>query len=516
MSGTENNEQPDLETHIVPVQFTGTSASHEALDVEPSSKLKRTGIVALSIVLFFTVLIVVFVLPRYVQTTPEPEVVTASDEKGIERVAEDESPPSPAETFEPAAAAELRRANQAQLEHALALVAGLEDRHVGLWAADEFDQARRNIELGEKAYREHRYDEARNYYEQATTTLTAIEARVDTVITEAVDDGFLQIESRDSTAAKKAFEFALNIDPDHAQATKGLARAQTLDQVLALINEAEGYEQLNDLPAALTRYHEAIELDAEAPGASSAISRIKRVQLDTEFRRRMSAGFAAFEANKDTAAKAAFEHAKKLKPNASEVNEALAQVNNRILANKISNHLSAAIAFEKQEKWVEAGKEFRAAVALDTDLNGAANSAKNADRRAKLDRQLNSMIGRPHRLSTDSVHTEAQAVLARARAMPNPGPRLQRQITSLDRAIVIARTPISVTLISDNATDVTLYKVGQLGQFERQSVSIIPGRYVVVGRRDGFRDVRVEFDVSPDHQGAQITVQCEQKLAFGS
>ena len=514
MSGTENNEQPDLDAPIVPVQFTGTPASHDEPGVAPSSKLKRTGIVALSIVLFFAVLIVVFVLPRYVQTTPE--VATGRTEKGTEQVAEGDPTAPLATTFEPAAAAELRRANQTQLEHALALVAQLETLRVGLWAAEDFDQARSNIELGEKAYREHRYDEARKYYETATTTLEAIEARADSVIADAVDDGFLQIESRDSAAAQKTFNFVLSIDPDHAQATKGLARARTLDQVLALINEAEGYEELNDLPTALTRYGEALELDAEAPGASSAISRIKRIQLNTEFQRRMSAGFAAFDANKDTAAKAAFERAKKLKPNATEVNEALAQVNNRILANKISKHLSAAIAFEKQEKWVDAGKLFRAAVALDTDLDGAANSAKNADRRAKLNQQLNSLIGRPHRLGTDAVHTEAQAILARARSTRNPGPRLQRQIVSLGRAIVVARTPVAVTLVSDNATEVTLHKIGRLGHFERHAVSIIPGRYVVLGRRDGFRDVRVEFDVSPEHQGALITVQCEQKLAFGS
>ena len=514
MSGTQNNEQLDPDAPIVPVQFTGTSANPAELDVESSSKLKRAGIVALSIVLFLAVLVVVFVLPRYVQTTPE--VATRPVEKSVKQVAEDESTATPTQTVEPAEAAELRRANQTQLEHALALVAQLETRRVGLWAAEDFGQAKTDIELGEKAYREHRYDEAGKYYEQATTTLEAIEARADSVITAAVDEGYLQIESRNSAAAKKAFEYALSIDPDHARAATGLARAQTLDQVLALVNEAEGYEQLNDLPAALTRYSEALKLDAEAPGASSAISRIKGVQADAEYRRRMSAGFAAYEAHEDTAAKTAFEHAKKLKPNAGEVDEALAQVNNRILANKISKHLSAAIAFEQDEKWTEAGKEFRAAVALDTDLGGAANSAKNADSRAELDQQINSMIGRSHRLETDAVHAEAQAILARARATPNPGPRLQKQLVSLERVIVAARTPVSVTFVSDNATEVTLHKVGQLGHFERHSVSIIPGRYVVVGRRDGFRDVRVEFDVTSEHQGAQITVQCEQKLAFGS
>lgn len=515
MSGTKNNELPDADALIVPVQFTGTSPIDDELQNTPSSKLKRTGIVAVSIVLFFAVLTVIFVLPRFIQTTPE--VADSPHEKTHGEAEENElATRLPEKTFEPAQAAEMRRTNQTQLEHLLELVAQLETRHVGLWAAEDFDQARTNIELGEKAYREQRYGDAQKLYATAAETLEAIAARADSVITAALDDGFLQIESRDSAAAQKAFKFALSIDPGNEQASKGLARAETLDQVLALINEAAGYEDLNDISTALERYGEALALDRDAPGASSSISRIKRMQRDTEFRRRMSAGFAAFDANDDTAAKAAFETAKKLQPNATEVNEALAQVNNRILAHKISKRLTAAISFEKQEKWAESAEEYRAAVTLDSDLAGAATSAKRADRRATLDKQLNSMIGRPHRLGTDAVHQEAQAILARARSTRNPGPRLTRQIASLDRAIVIARTPVPVTLVSDDATEVTLYKIGSLGHFERHSVSIIPGRYVVVGRREGFRDVRVEFDVSSEHQDAMITVQCEQKLAFGS
>jgi len=513
MSGTQNNDLPDSDAQIVPVQFTGSS-SHDELAIAPASKFKRTAIIAVSIVLFFAVLTVIFVLPRFVQTAPE--LVTESSEKSLEVDAESEPALPPSKHVEPAQAAAQRRSTQAQLEQILALVAQLEAHNVTVWAAEDFGQAQGTIGSGEKAYREQRYAQAQKYYTAATQMLETIVARVDSVITAAVDDGFLQIESRDSGAAIKAFEFALSIEPDHEPAIKGLGRAKTLDQVLALVNEAQGYEELEDLTAALTRYGEALELDAEAPGASSAISRIKRTQLETEFRRRMSVGFAAFDANKDTAAKTAFESAKKLRPNATEVIEALRQVNSRILVNKISRRLSAAIAFEKQEKWTAAAEQFRAAVTLDNDLDGAALSAKRADARAKLDKQLNSMIGRPHRLGTDAVYKEALAVLARARATPKPGPLLTRQIKSLDRAIVVARTPVSVTLVSDNATEVTLYKIGPLGHFDQHAVSIIPGRYVAVGRRDGFQDVRVEFDVSPEHQRAMITIQCEQKLAFGS
>ena len=514
MSGKSHNESSDTDARILPVQFTGTPDSHDEPDAEGASTIKRMGISAISIVLFFVVISVIFVLPRYVQ--PTPPVANVANETPTEHTTENDLASRPAQTLQPAETAELRRTNQAQLEQALVLVEELKSRNVSAWANKDFSAAQAQIELGEKAYREQRYNHAQKFYASAIEALKATLARTDSVVADAVDDGFLQIDSRDSAAAKKAFKFALSIDPDHEQATKGLARAQTLDQVLALINEAEGFEALGDLDAALTRYGEAVALDNQAPGGSSAIARVKQIQLDTEFRRVMSKGFAAYDAKNDQDAKAAFERAKKLKPHATEATEALAQVENRILANKISQRLSRAISFAQQEKWTESAEQYRAAVSLDSDLDGAAASAKTADARAKLDRQLNSFIGRPHRLNTEAVYKEAQSVLERARSVAAAGPRLTRQIKALDQAIVVARTPIAVTLVSDNATEVILYNVGPLGHFEQHSVKIIPGRYVVVGRRDGFQDVRVEFDVSPEHRNAMITVQCEQKLAFGS
>ena len=373
----------------------------------------------------------------------------------------------PPETHDPEDAAQLRHSNQRQLEEALALVNQLERQNVGGWAGAEFDSAVGEIATGEKAYREQRYLAAEKSYSKAIEALQTITSRVAEVVANAVDDGFLQIASRDSAGASKAFKFALSVEPDHEQAEKGLARAETLDEVLALINEAEGYERLGDLNEALNRYREALALDAQAPGAASAIARVEQIQLDAKFRAVMSEGFAAFDEKRDTKAKSAFERAKKIKPNSAEATEALKQVNNRILANRISQHLSAAIKFERDEKWTQAEQQYRSAVSLDTDLDGAAASAKRAANRAKLDQQLESIIGKPRRLANDTVHEEALAVLGNARSITKPGARLSRQIDRLSSAIKIARTPIAITLVSDNATQVTLYKVGPLGRFEQ-------------------------------------------------
>jgi len=497
---------------IVPVRFTDDAMIDDEAAAARAKKFRRAGIVAVAAVVFIVALSVVFVLPRYVAPTTHQATAPAPESSD----AATEATPAPSPALEPEVATALRRENQAQLETLLELAERLKQRNVDVWASEEFEAAAEHMGEGEQAYREQRYDDAGEAYNVALSAMQDLEARTPEVVATAIEEGFLHIESRDSGAAEKSFRFALAIEPENERAQLGLARASTLDQVLALVNEAAGYEDLGDTDEALKRYGEALALDGDAPGASSAVARITQQKLDTLFSRAMSDGLAAYAEQENSRAKTAFERALKLRPGAREAVEALAQVENRILADRISAHLRKAAASERGEKWATAATEYRRAAKLDAELDGATASAAHADKRAKLDNQIESILAKPGRLNDDRVAASAEAVLKRARSQGNAGPRLSSQISRLDQTIRQARTPIAVNLVSDNLTEVTLYKVGALGRFEQRAVSILPGRYVVVGKRDGFRDVRVEFNVSATDPDSMITVRCEQKLAFGS
>jgi hypothetical protein len=71
---------------------------------------------------------------------------------------------------------------------------------------------------------------------------------------------------------------------------------------------------------------------------------------------------------------------------------------------------------------------------------------------------------------------------------------------------------MQVQLVSDNVTDVTVFKVGRLGVFNSQELSLRPGVYVAVGNRPGYRDVRVEFRVAPEIEMDPVVVQCEERI----
>ncbi len=78
--------------------------------------------------------------------------------------------------------------------------------------------------------------------------------------------------------------------------------------------------------------------------------------------------------------------------------------------------------------------------------------------------------------------------------------------------IARAETPIEVVLESDELTEVTVYRVGELGRFRRRALELLPGTYVVVGRRSGYRDVRLELVVDGGGAEPALTVRCEEKI----
>ena len=84
-------------------------------------------------------------------------------------------------------------------------------------------------------------------------------------------------------------------------------------------------------------------------------------------------------------------------------------------------------------------------------------------------------------------------------------------MADLDRLLTVAMTPVSVTLESDNLTEVTLLKVGRLGMFSTRTLELRPGAYTAVGSRQGYHDVRRSFRVSPG-DAAPVAVRCEEPI----
>lgn len=226
----------------------------------------------------------------------------------------------------------------------------------------------------------------------------------------------------------------------------------------------------------------------------------------------MTAGFLALDAGQFGAARRAFNEARALKPASAEPRDGLLQVEQAGRLRSIRTLQSDAETAEREENWPAAVRLYTEMLKQDDKLALARDGLRNARARVALDETLARYLDDPDVLTNPQELKAASGVLTRMSAIEPRGPRLAEQRDALTAALKRAATPVKVELVSDELTDVAVYKVGKLGQFDRTTLVLRPGLYTAVGTRVGFRDVRLEFRVAPEDPPGPVIVRCEEPI----
>ena len=447
---------------------------------------------------------VFFVLPEWVERNASPTQVRAA--------------PAPAEPRAAAAAPDLQQL--AQLKQAFDELRpelarryeALAARGAGNWGGDGFASAARKLADGDAAAAQREYQQGLESLRAADADLQAVAKLAASRLNEALAAGAAALDAGDAAESRRQFELALRIDPANAIAMRGLERSGSIVEVKRLLAEADSLERSGQATAAEAAYRKVLQLDRDTAAARAGLARVQSQASATAFAAAISAGLDGLARKDFTAAKAAFERAGRIRPGAPEVTDGLAQVERALGDRTIGTHLAAAEQAERGERWSVALTEYRKALEIDRNLLAAQQGVERAEPRAMLDGELSAYLERPERLFSAEIRSEARAAVHRAQAIAAPGPVLTRQMTAVERLVVDAETPLRVALASDNLTEVTIYRVGRLGAFERKDMELLPGRYTVVGVRPGYRDVRRELTLLPGSDGPTLVIRCEEPI----
>jgi hypothetical protein len=496
------------------IRLTGETTPVTAPAAAPAHR--HAGLWITLALLLTAVLGVVFVLPRWVGPATPPgntaQTPPATGNAAAGGTAQSQPAGGGDAPWNEAQQARLRKQSQAVLAQMLDLQEELKKHGVQHWAGEDYKQALAAAASGDDAYSRQRFQAALDNYNSALKGLKALRDSMDQVYTGAMEKGGRALAAGDAATAADAYSTALLIRPGDSQARTGKLRAATLDQVMGLIRQGEQQMQNGALEDAQASFSQALKTDPRADRARQRLQEVDNRLRDQEFGRWMSQGYAALDNNRPDQARQAFSQALKIKAGAAEARAGLEQAELRLSNRRISAALDAAHRAETEEDWQAAMDHYRKALSEDATLTAAQQGLHHATLRAALDQRLASTIAQPLRLSDSQVYREAQALRQAALTIKPAGPRLAQQLEALGRLLVQARTPVAVPLRSDNQTHVTIYKVGDMGQFQEKSVNLIPGHYVAVGERTGYRDVRVEFTVHANQPVVPVVVQVSEKI----
>jgi tetratricopeptide (TPR) repeat protein len=291
-----------------------------------------------------------------------------------------------------------------------------------------------------------------------------------------------------------------------------VAEADPEQIILSHLTSGRKHEEEGRDALAFAAYQEALRLAPGSEEARTSAERVRRKIADDQFRNHMSAGFTAYHKGDYALAKAEFQKAEAFQPGAPEAKEALALADGAIKLRDLEALRGKAAEAEEAEEWERALDLYLAALRIDGTLQFALEGRERAMERMTLKKRLDFYLQKPGVLESEDYLQKAEHLIVQAENVEPGGPRHREALQKVQELVREAQTEIPVTLISDAFTEVSVFKVGRLGTFDERELFLRPGKYTVVGVRNGYRDVRQEIMVKAGDSGHRITILCREKI----
>ncbi len=379
------------------------------------------------------------------------------------------------------------------------------------WDAEEFAAAEELRRQGMALYRDEYFGDAAARFQGALTRLTAIGDAFEALVRHRLATGQSFLDTGNYRAAIAEFEAVLHWQPGLAEAANGLATAEQGVEALALLQEANQLIERGELRAA-EKTLQAVPSGLLRPGVGDARARIVALRRQDRFKGSMSSGFAHLDRGEWAQAEAAFQAALQADPGSVAAQEALEDVRRRQIDAELATRRTEVEAALNAERWPEAQASLRRIRQL------APNDALAADRLVRvawlvdIEGRIDAFLSQPGRLATTAVRNQAADLLVEAAKRGDHGVRIGGKLVDLRTAVAAWGRRVQLTLRSDNRTEVRIMPGRGLGKFRQLQLEVLPGDYVLSGRRAGYREARLPFAVPLESGPLAFEIVCDERF----
>ena len=477
---------------------TAVSASVSKSGKNPHLKIWLLfGMVVTALLLVLLVLPSVVEDPSVTQAVPhvEPEH-KAVPEKALEAVAVDQ--------FRSDAEHALQNFLRTQAQPGLS--------NAEVWASDSWRMAIDTAARGDKEFGQGNFTQALKAYQDAGTQLQIILDNREQILQDSLAAGWQYLHENAVKEASAAFELVIAMQVDHQDAHLGLERAAVREQVLELMLGAQQAEVSSSLQLAAEAYSSALLLDPLYSPAREALEKVESMLRDRAFQDSMGQALQALDSGKFATAEKALNEAARMKP----ADPVVKETRQRLLAARRQASLSslrlAAQDLVIKEDWTAAAEKYRDALAIDSQAAFARNGLVRAQEKQQLHKQLDHYLNDTTRLYSIDPLKNARKLLAANQQTAASEPLLAEKLATLQRAVTLAVLPVDLLILSDNLTQVSIYKVGRFGSFKQKQFSLLPGKYTITGSRQGYRDVLKVIELKPGMGKQSLTIRTEEQF----
>ncbi len=171
----------------------------------------------------------------------------------------------------------------------------------------------------------------------------------------------------------------------------------------------------------------------------------------------------------------------------------------------LSERFNAAI---HAERWTEASELAKNMNTQDSDV---LKQIQRSETLINAEQLADRLLSNPERLSRPSTQTEVSR-LQNLTDNVDLGKRVGEKLLRLNELSRRWTTSVVINLNSDGNTTVILRPGRSLGRFRTQKIQLMPGEYELIGRRDGFREVRRSLRLDPESEPKTIEIKVSERF----
>ena len=455
-------------------------------------------------------LVCIVAVALYARMRPSATVSPVPTLTGVTATRAVAAPAVPAETAEQKRERRrLRRLAQDALQPIEVQRKALASLHPQYWNPAGIAAADQLLHQSERAYLAESYVAAADGYRATYAAYVSLIAQGHALRASALERARQAIDNAQIEPATKALDTAQRIRTG-ADARALARRLRVLPTVLAHLDRGIAARAIEDLEMAHVAFSEALRLDPATNRARSELAQVDQLRAKQRFMSVMNRGFSALQRQQFDAARATFQQASAYQPGGVTTAVALQEVSATSLVDELQRLQVQADALLRGEQFNAAAEAYRKALAKDPSLTFAQQGIAQALSRGDARRQIDDALAHPERLSSDEVLAASQRLLEKAQALQGVGPQLAERRRELETVLKAATRNVTVELRSDNLTELRVFRIGAIGRVTSHRLALRPGRYTIIGTRDGYRDIRQDIDV---HAGmSPIDVRCREPI----
>ena len=379
-----------------------------------------------------------------------------------------------------------------------------------LWMTGNLEEAKALYDEGMILYQDQYFGDAAKKFEPALALLieldTGFESLLENLKLEAAND----LDKERFESATEKYQQMLEWIPDSLEARSGLENARQGLQFQTIVLDAKRLFNAGEIDAARQRI-------MEIPGGWSTKDlrqlrqNIGTFKRESRFRELMTRGYSLMEAERWAEAGKVFMQALVESPDSTIAKDVLQEARNHILDRNLESLMSDLAKFAGDEDWVSALHVVNQIHTLTPDNKDLEEEIDLLEERIDIEARIDEQLVDVEQLPTNSKRMAVKTLLETA-DHERFGVRIAGKRSRLQRYFDVITTPVKVTLLSDGKTKVMIRPGSEIGHFKQIELNILPGKYVIRGRRVGYREELQQLTLLPGSDSPVIRIECDEQF----